>query len=826
MMQALISGQAARVVFIEGTSIWYINADDPNEKNEISRSALSNIFGTATDVERIDVKEPKDAFGPLLEKYNLDRGVQMLDIALNQGFEVELREEAAELFTELIESNSAKKMINKYVFASYNTDNLSVDEEFEGVFSDNKIFIDYVSELSAHQVHILALEEALSKSFQANGIETELAEEFRARSIEAGVFADLVRAKSNGEAINSAIMNIYIALSDIQNSRQIIVGWTKPFIEKRTKRNLKDLERKIVQYQDAAYKPQSIDERSGFEKFLAVKAQQEAIVLRIKEGDNKSARRFADQLLSSQLINSGSEYAAKSLSKLAVEARDLGAQSLELEWAKCAVEIAPNDGYAIGILADTYLSLFRLKDAEVAFTRARNCGEEEFGSVGLARTLRMSGRCEEALVSFDDLRANPSICDVNLHYVWLGYIGTLMDVWRFSEAYTASEEAVKLFPNVESIRCIHALAQARIGDLDGSLDAYNAIISEGMGAVGTLNGKAIVLGKLGKFPDALSVYKGTMRKYPADASSAVGYASMLAECGEIEESIAAFKVAMVKFPYNPAPYCGYAEILRDDGRIPEALEVYTDAVGKFKLDIHARNGHANLLKVSNRFKGALKAYDENVRDFPFDLICLSGRADLLRRLGKFEDAINAYDGIIEKYPTYLSAIISKAAVLVAEKRFAEAKALLPEEDPATEDEWIGLHVRGMIAMGEADFDKAIQILQFGLESTPFYRKRRYFKTALAAAYMRKNNFTESKNLLSNPKEPYEHILLVHSLGALGEISEAKSVLNAMNDNFPDFAAPLKVALSDKFELTSSSGHASYDEQWIFDRESELIIQAA
>ena len=134
MIQALISGQAARVAFIEGTNVWYIDAETPTERHEIPYGALPYVFGEATDIDQIDVKDPKETFPSLLRKYNIDRGMQMLDIALNGNLSDEIRFEAADIFSEFIENEGAKDDISNFTFAHYNPDKLSNKEALEELF--------------------------------------------------------------------------------------------------------------------------------------------------------------------------------------------------------------------------------------------------------------------------------------------------------------------------------------------------------------------------------------------------------------------------------------------------------------------------------------------------------------------------------------------------------------------------------------------------------------------------------------------------------------------------------------------------------------------
>jgi len=73
-MEALVSGVAARVVFIDGEAVSYIEADHPETRIPVTRDAIPYLLLDAHDVQRLKATSEIEAFCFLLRKFNEDRG--------------------------------------------------------------------------------------------------------------------------------------------------------------------------------------------------------------------------------------------------------------------------------------------------------------------------------------------------------------------------------------------------------------------------------------------------------------------------------------------------------------------------------------------------------------------------------------------------------------------------------------------------------------------------------------------------------------------------------------------------------------------------------
>ena len=171
------------------------------------------------------------------------------------------------------------------------------------------------------------------------------------------VFSGNLPQAADGTATNNAIFEALTLLKDEPNYRNIILTWTKNAPNRRSLKR----HREVLIPEDGGVEAGNQDHGGRrptpvHALFQNVMRQQDAIVFQLQQANVPQARRFADQLVRMQLSgDNGAEYASKSLCRLAQEAKGLGLNSLQLEWAKRATELTPHDTCAHGQTADAYI---------------------------------------------------------------------------------------------------------------------------------------------------------------------------------------------------------------------------------------------------------------------------------------------------------------------------------------------------------------------------------------------------------------------------------------------------------------------------------------
>jgi len=812
MMDALVSGSAARAVFIEGTTVHFIEADDPQNIKTSSPSAIPKLLEGATDVVRMRVKNFTDTYPVLLANWQKDRALRMLQIIFAADDDDDLVE-AADYLNDLLGAESIGEHVENVTYA--------VPHE-GGVSSSQLNSIDrfplahaLVSRLIEDQPFIRIVRTEFEKIRFTSANDKY---EYEQRAVSGAVFPRIAAAIAGRVTSDDAVLQCLKAFAGLPDARQTVQFWTSTLLDKTARKAFKRFD--VVEDDD------DHDERNEFETrdrkalFDAVQTQKAAIVRKLGERDFGAARRFAAQLVESQLQNGGEEYASKSLSSLATAARHMGLHEIELEWAARAVEVKSEDPWARALLGDTYLSLYRFQEAQIEFHAAIAFGEIAYGTIGLARVLRASGRLDKALEAFSEARAALANTD-SAAAAWVGYCETLRDMWRLEDALSAFREAQAVFPDERWFWLGEASVLKDFGQLNESASAYSDVIRRWPEEAVAYCGRADAFKRKGDFELAINLYSETKRLFPYTAFAHTGLADVFRSSGDLKTALVLYREAKESFAFEPSAFNGYADTLRDDGDFDGAIVAYREAIEKFPLEPRARNGLANALKLANDLTGALQAFDANIKDFPYDLYSLSGRANLLKLLGNYAEALSAYDLIIDRRPEFLSALASKASVLLAMGRLSDASKLLPGSAPCSEHDWVFYHVRGMFELRSGNLQEAIRIFRDGLNRSPYFRARNSFRTALALAEIKAKHFEEATQLLDGASEPLQAIIRSIGFVLSGDRYRARGVISAVNDNVPPQLLTLKIEM-----LARVDNSATRSDEWFIEASEEAVLQLA
>lgn len=819
-MDSLISAAAAKVIFIQGTEFSFVEAEKPGTRIRTTSAAIPYLLADADDVVTLKNTTVAGSFQRLLEDWNSDRALRMLDIMLDIETPSEEANEAAQYFSALITNGTTETYVKNRAFMIPIPDRI-LFRDITDKLKDFDVALAFVKELFEVQSRIAQVRSAwdMISETKFDGPGDRLKFEFAA--METGTFRKLVESLGDQASVNSAVLECYLKLRSQKNARAIISDWTKELVDRPVRRKLTRLEAH-EEAQDQAEVEDNRPEGSVHEIYTYTRKRQVGVISQLERGNLNQARRFANQLIDWQLKNGGPEYAAMSLCLLAQEAKHLSQSSLQLEWVQQALELSP-DAQAHGQAGDAYLSLFRLDEAEREYAATIAMGDELFGLTGLARVLRARGMLDDALKASVEIETKFGD-DPEIHWTLGLKCEILREMWRLEEALVSYREYAGRFPNHSSFICGVASVLKDMGSLTEALECFTAAAAKFPDEPVARGGRADALKLLGRIDEAMQEYDSAIAAFPWQPALISGKADVLRTAGRYEEAAACYRSAMVNFPNEPVSYCGYADTKRDAGEIEDALQAYDDAVQRFRSDHRCRTGRANVLRQAGRYEEALQAMDRNVRDFPYDLYSLMGRANLLKLLGSHSDALEAYQTIIDRRRDYAPAMYGKAAVHISLRQFGEADSLLPKNNPTTLSEWVGFHIRGMMHLKKGELADAVRIFDEGVARNPYHKQRVFFKTSLAAAKIRLGQFSQAIDLADAPDDPVAQVLRMHSLAALNRSNEALAVYSAANDNVPPPVIRLRDAIAARFGLSISDNRPG--EQWILDQEAEVLLQAA
>lgn len=822
-MDAVMSGQAAAMALIEGNDCSVVHSVEPERRRKINVGAINYLFAGALDVlyfKRISLDE---AYQRFFAEVRTDESLRLTLILLDDFESVELRLEAARELAQTIAGKDTRDRVENILCTDPLPKNANIDHALQ-LAKDFSELVVFLSRIRSNQPHIRRIREEWEALPNEVFKDPRARMQFFADATKKGVFRTLVNAASQDiSTMSGAIMDSLILLKDLPNSRSIVTQWTKSL-----KGHPLDIGRLVEtiaveeRLADKTSPKQGIQPPDGYGAYQNVLAQQDAIRAQLRAGNIRLARRYMDELMAVQRESGGAEFAAMTLCKLAQEANSCGQYSLQLEWAKTATEIRPEDPVAYGHLADAYMFLNRFDDALIALKRIEEFGDRRFAETVSAGILRSQGRLDEALVAFDILKDKFGR-DPNNTFAWNGYAEVLRDMWHFDRSLAAYEETIAIYPGNAITQCGRAAVLSELGRLAEAEAAYDEVIQGDCNEVVAFIGKASVLKKAGNLEKALAILEQTNDKTP-NAIAMAGKANILRLMRRFDDALQILNDAQRRFPYEPSLIGETAELFRDQGKLEEALAKYLEGTKRFPSNSRLSNGLANIYKEGGDLKEALRVYDDNVSRFPYDIVSKSGRADLLKRLGDFDNAMRVYDDIMMRWPEWVGAKHSKAAILVVLEKYREAENLLSEEEPSTIDDWIASHVRGMILLKRNLVDEAIAHFASGLKRVPFTRERVYFQNALAAGYLRKKEFTKASDVLGRPAEAISKVLLFHAFAASGETKQASNILVAVQFRGSAKIIDLTNEIARRYHVHTET--PKYDENWIFDRECEAILLEA
>jgi tetratricopeptide (TPR) repeat protein len=301
-------------------------------------------------------------------------------------------------------------------------------------------------------------------------------------------------------------------------------------------------------------------------------------------------------------------------------------------------------------------------------------------------------------------------------------------------------------------------------------------------------------------------------------------ADTLKALNRLPEALEAYEQAMAQHPEDVVPMNGYAEVLKALNRLPEALKAYEQAMAQHPENVVAKNGYAEVLKALNRLPEALEAYEQAMAQHPENVVAMTGYAEVLKALNRLPEALEAYKQAMAQHPEDVVARTGASCVLAALGLWEQALALLPQSEPVTEQDWIAYHIRGMIHLRRGEVDRATAIFGHGVAHNPMPTSREYFRTALAAACLRRREYDRAARVLDEVTSPAlqtpANVLRLHAFGEQGARDQTPGIYAQLPQNAEPFLVELQEELNRRYVLCDVRHH---DEQWVCDREAQYLL---
>ena len=358
------------------------------------------------------------------------------------------------------------------------------------------------------------------------------------------------------------------------------------------------------------------------------------------------------------------------------------------------------------------------------------------------------------------------------------------------------------------------------GQITEALEVYEACAASFPDDTVPLCGRASALASAGFLPKAVSAYEAVLATFPGCMIAETGLADVLGEIGDQQRALQLFDDLLVKHPNEEAPHCARAKLLRHLGRLDESQAAYEAVIQRMPLSLYARNGRAKVLRDLGKLDDSLAAYEETIEKFERHPIAHYGRADVLKKLGRLDEAEAAYRDCIQRMPKNVTGRNGLASILVAKGRLDAARDILPDIEPASQGEWVGYHLRGVILLAQGDVDRAEKHFREGLQELPWVKLRPMFRASLAGVKLRQHEYTEATNLVTDiPRGviwPVARLFALHAYGMLDKPVEAQIAYDQLNVICPPPLLSVKEALANRFILKHSGlldDASLYRQEW-------------
>jgi len=258
------------------------------------------------------------------------------------------------------------------------------------------------------------------------------------------------------------------------------------------------------------------------------------------------------------------------------------------------------------------------------------------------------------------------------------------------------------------------------------------------------------------------------------------------------------------------------------GRLDDALREYQSTVKDFAQDVVARNGLAEILKRTGCLGDALREYQSTVKDFPQNVVARNGLAEVLKTMGRLDDALREYQSTVKDFPHDIVARNGAASVCVLMSDYEAAREWIGSSTESAPMNWVGLHILGMIHLRTGRLPEAVALFERGVRDGPF-ENRCFSRSALAYTRLLARQPDRAAEALQDDPSVVSRVLQMHIYGELHAEDKVRQAYDQVRSNRNPRVIELTAELVSRARLTSHS--PAHPDQWVFDREFELLLAA-
>ena len=446
-MQALISGFIGQALLVEGGVFRSLRVDRSATPTPASPGDVRNFLARATDAYALEDTQVEQVLEALEAAWEGTAIFNLVQILTSPFEDDDTRNLAAEELDDSLKDQAAVAFAERSLFSA------PWPTEITRPANCSSRVAAFLDRLGNVQTAIKSVDRAFGLvDLQLMRLDQEVfRDRFFATSIREGIFRLLVLYMS-GEASRAEVhfaIDKSPSLKSFKNSREILTGWLRGLGNpERSAQSIRprSSEQREVEENDtpSSYPRQSkrigLDRQNEHERVMSSQTQIESL---LKEGKVDWAIENTRALIEEQIRKSGNGFACKTLSSLAARAQELGMHKLQLEWAREALSLNPDDPFAANQVAHAMLKNGAINEALTAYDQViEQFPENAVAKNGRAETLRSLGKYSEALTAYDQvIEQFPGNVVARA-----GRAETLRSLGKYAEALTAYEQVIEQFP--------------------------------------------------------------------------------------------------------------------------------------------------------------------------------------------------------------------------------------------------------------------------------------------------------------------------------------------------------------------------------------------
>lgn len=642
-----------------------------------------------------------------------------------------------------------------------------------------------------------------------------------------GAFAEIAQAVYRGEDLKFLKLKL---LSRHLHLRSIIERWFSSLTEHTSSERVREVFEKSHDYDLS-----DEDEIGPFDRhsakaerypnhntFLKIEERKAEILPYLRGRQLSEARNLANALIDAQRKSSTARQIGMTLCSLSREAERLDVPELQLEWAQRATEECPEDIKTYGHLVDALIDLSRFDEAYHYIDIIISGGGKCYGYSSQARILRLTGLLYEARACYLSTAYSYDFAD-GVMFAYLGAAEVLRDLGDNEGALIEYDYVTKRWPSEAGAWSGRASILMDMGRLDEAIVAFRQSDWDSTAVAKT--GMATAYRLAGRFAEAHRCLDDLLVNFPNNPFVLCGKAEVLRLQGRRSDSLKFYDLAMKRAPNVAAVYSGKGGVLKEMGDLILAEAMYDKGIEKFPRDVYSRIGKASILELRDDIDGAFQQIDAILDVSPYDISAKCYRAFLLGKRGLTAEALSLFDAALSQQAHSQIAQTGKAQLLISLGRYDEARALLPDAEPASLMEWRRYALRCFLVEGLFGHRKAVKMLVDGISRCPFSRERDILRNALALVQMGRGRYHDALRTIASVQDDLSNVVALHAFAAVKSMGPARDKFDQiLKSNGPARIVELAVEIARRHNLVSEAPKEVAG--WVERRERELLILEA